>query len=127
MPPYKCAAERRRPVRESVAHATRRPSARSHSPGAGRAEQLRNYYRCTTRSFFQKILCCAPCPQHNILEKNNMLWQVCRNTLFFQKMLCCGKFVTTHYFLSYNTLSFSKKYCVVRHVRNTIFKKNNVL
>ena len=24
---------------------------------------------------FQKILCCAPCPQHNIFEKNNVLWQ----------------------------------------------------
>ena len=32
-----CAAERRRPVRESVAHATRRRSARSQSPYAGRA------------------------------------------------------------------------------------------
>ena len=31
------AAERRRPVRESVEHATRRPSARSQSPDAGRA------------------------------------------------------------------------------------------
>ena len=60
-------------------------------------------------------------PQH-------MLWQVCHNTLFFepqhiiffQKILCCGKCVTTHYFLSHNTLFF-KRYCVVRHVRNTIF------
>jgi len=52
-------------------------------------------------------------------EKNNVLWQVCHNTLFFQKILCCascpqhnrimccGKFVTTHYFLSHNTF-FSK-------------------
>ena len=52
-------------------------------------------------------------PQH-------MLWQVCHNTLFFepqhiiffQKILCCGKCVTTHYFLSHNTLFF-KRYCVV--------------
>jgi len=39
---------------------------------------------------------------------------------FFQKILCCGKFVTTHYVLSHNTLFF-KSYCVVRHVRNAIF------
>jgi len=39
-------------------------------------------------------------------KKNNVLWQVCHNTLFFEpqhiiflkKILCCGKFVTTHYF-----------------------------
>ena len=36
-------AERRRPDRESVAHATRRPSAHSQSPDAGRAERPRSY------------------------------------------------------------------------------------
>ena len=58
----------------------------------------------------------------------------CHNTLYFQNILCCGKFVTTHYFLSHNTL-FLKTYCLVRHVRNTIFfekimccdSKSNVL
>ena len=81
-----------------------------------------------TTHFFQKILCCAPCPQHNIFWKNNLLWQVCHNTLgllfesqhiifqknivfcamsrtqyFLKKIMCCSKFVTTHYFLSHNT------------------------
>ena len=40
---------------------------------------------------------------------------------FFKKILCCGKFVTTHYFLSHNTLFFQKILCCAPYVRNTIF------
>ena len=34
------------------------------------------------------------------------------NTIFLKKNMCCGKCVTTHYFLSHNTLFFQKKYSV---------------
>jgi len=37
---------------------------------------------------------------------------------FFKKILCCGKFVTTHYFLSHNTLFFQHIF-VVRHMSAT--------
>jgi len=56
----KCAAERRRSVRGSVAHATRRRSARSYSPGAGHAEQLRN---CSIRHCLSLSTCRTGCWQ----------------------------------------------------------------
>jgi len=38
----------------------------------------------TAELLFHKILCCAPCPQHNIFWTNNVLWQVCHNRLLFE-------------------------------------------
>jgi len=40
--------------------------------------------------FFQKILCCAPCPQHNTFFGKNVVTQ---------KIICSDKLARTHYFL----------------------------
>jgi len=76
---------------------------------------------------FSKIMCCAPCLQHNI--KIYCVVRHVRNTIFFEKIMCCGKFVTTHYFLSdMQHIIFSKNIVLfAMPATQYFFEKNNVL
>jgi len=108
------------------------------------------YFFCHNTLFFSKdIVLCAMSATQYFFEKNNVVWQVCHNTLLFDsqhiifsKNIVLFAMSATQYFLkkimccdsksrpnvTCCDIIFSKKYCVVRHVRNTIFfEKNNVL
>jgi len=74
------------------------------------------FFSATTHYFFKKYCIVASLSKHiifldttyNIFFKKYCVVRHVRNTIFLKKIMCCGKFVTTHYFLSHNTLFFSK-------------------
>jgi len=81
--------------------------------------------------FFAKKYCVADMAHNTIfLWKNNVLWlkncqrQSCSAINCLSSginMLCCLKFVTTHYFLSHNTLFFQKLLCCGHGAQHNIF------
>jgi len=69
-------------------------------------------FSVTTHYFFQRY-----CVVHHV-----------RNTIFFEKIMCCGKFVTTHYVLSHNTLFFAKNIVLWQVHHNTLlFESQHII
>jgi len=59
---------------------------------------------------------------HNIIFSKDIVLCTMSATQYFLKKMCCGKFVTTHYFLSHNTLFFSKNIVLLKW-RTTLFSE----
>ena len=63
-------------------------------------------FSATTHYFFKKYCVVRHVRNTIFFEKNNVLWQVCHNTLLFE---------------SQHVIFFKKNIVLLRHVRNTIF------